>query len=373
MSPAVGVAVAGVALSMLVMLVSVAVMLGFKGEVSRRVLSLDDSITITGYTSANEPAAFSPDEVLAAITLPDGAIATPHTAVPAILKTPDDFLGISLQSRADNQPADSAIVLSEAIARKLRLQPGDRIAAYFYINGRLRTRALTVADPLYATGFEEHDAATAYCSPALPQQILGLQPGNAQALGISNVDPAEIEPLASQFYSELLDAFYRGQLTSAYGISTVYQTQASFFSWLNLLDTNVVVILTLMGLVASFTLISSLFIIILERVRTIGLLKAIGATNGQIRRVFMLMAERLVVRGLLIGNLLGLVLIALQDRTHLLPLNPESYYVDFVPVSFSPVAFLALNAGALLLSWLVLLLPAMIIARISPAATMRYE
>ena len=134
-----------------------------------------------------------------------------------------------------------------------------------------------------------------------------------------------------------------------------------------------VVILILMTIVAAVTLISSLFIIILERIKTIGLLKALGASNRQIRRVFMLMAERLVIRGLVWGNLLAVGLITLQYFTHAVKLDPASYYVDHVPVSLTPGWFIGVNIGALAVSWLVLMLPAMTIARISPATTMRYE
>lgn len=371
-SPAVGVAVAGVALSVVVMLLSIAIMLGFKDEVVHRIMSLDDSITIAGYTSDNQPSSFNPAEVLSAISLPAGAETVGHTAVPSILKTPDDFMGVELRSESDRNIADTAVVLSQAIASKLLLEVGDRVPAYFFADNRVRVRMLTVSDT-YDSGFGEHDDAVAYCAASLPASILGLPEGNVQSLGIRNIPADEIEPLASQIYSSLLSAYYGGNLTSAYGISTILQTDANFFSWLGLLDTNVIVILILMSLVAAFTLVSSLFIIILERVRTIGLLKAMGATNGQIRKVFMLMAERLVIRGLIIGNLAGLALIVLQATTHAVPLDPASYYVDFVPVRLTALTVVALNAGALLLSWLVLMLPAMIVARISPASTMRYE
>lgn len=371
-SPAVAVAVAGVALSVIIMLLSVAIMAGFKGEVTKRLLELDNQITISGYSTDNQPSAFDPTEVLNAISLPDNARAVAQNSVAGILKTDNDFSGINLQSRADDTLADSVIVLSETLARKLQLSEGDRVAAYFFIDNRLRTRMLTVATP-YSTGFEEHDAVTAYCSPQLPEQLLGIESGHAQTLGINGLSPEQIEPLASSIYSDLLTAYYSGKLTSIYGISTVFQTQGAFFTWLGLLDTNVVVILILMGCVAAFTLISSLFIIILERVQTIGLLKALGANNTQIRRVFMLMAERLVLRGLLIGNIVGIGIIVVQNLTHIIPLDAAAYYVDFVPVELSVSAVVWLNLGAIALSWLVLMLPAMIVARISPATTMRYE
>ena len=213
----------------------------------------------------------------------------------------------------------------------------------------------------------------AYCSPDLPAALLGYAPGTAGSLGIRGLEPEQTEALADRINSSLLQAYYTGQTSTAYGITTILTTDATFFTWLDLLDTNVIVILALMAAVAGFTLISSLFIIILERVQTIGLLKSLGADNRLISRTFILMAERLVLKGLIIGNAVALLLILLQAWTHIIPLDPANYYVDFVPVRISLDSILALNAGALVISWLVLMLPAMIISRISPAATMRYE
>lgn len=363
-SPAVGVAVGGVALSVLVMLISIAVVLGFKGEIASRILAADDAVTI----SSPEP--FDPAEILSVINLPAHAQTVGHTSIPAILKTPDDFLGLELQSSPN--VADTAIVLSRKSAARLRLSPGDHTPAYFFVNDRLRVRSLTV-DTTYTTGFDEHDAAVGYCSAALVGQLLDIPDGRVFSLGIRNIPRDEIEPLADAVYSSVLRAHYCGEIHGSYAIQTALQTNGQMFAWLQLLDTNVVVILLLMSLVAAFTLISSLFIIILERVQTIGLLKALGATNGQIRRIFMLLAERLVLRGLLWGNLVGLLIIAIQTKTHIIPLDSANYYVDFVPVTFSPAAILLLNLGVILLSWLILMIPAALIARISPAATMRYD
>lgn len=371
-SPAVSVAVTGVALAVVVMMISIAVMLGFKSEVTNRILNLDDAVKIIGYNDQGEPAAFNPAEVLSAISLPPEAEIVGHTSIPAILKTTDDFLGLELRSLNNSAAADTSITLAREAASRLRLDLGDRVPAYFFINDRLRVRMLTV-DSIFNSPLGDLDRAVAYCSPELIEQLLGLDPGNVFELGIRNVSEERIDPLATSIYGDLMQAHYSGNLSGAYGISTILQTDGQIFSWLRLLDTNLVVILTLMGLIAAFTLVSSLFIIILERVRTIGLLKSLGANDSQIRRIFMLMAERLVLRGMLFGNVIALALIAVQYWTHLLPLDPANYYVDFVPVRLNIWSVLALNLGVILVSWLILILPGMIVARISPATTMRYE
>ena len=134
-----------------------------------------------------------------------------------------------------------------------------------------------------------------------------------------------------------------------------------------------VVILVLMILVSCFTLISSLFIIILERVNMIGLFKAMGATNLQIRRIFIYMAQRLVVRGLLIGNIIGLGIIFLQLKFQLFPLDAEAYYLSFVPMNISWLTIILLNIGVIVMTWLILILPSLLISTLSPARSIRYE
>lgn len=375
-SPSVSIAVGGTALAFVIMMISVAVVLGFKKEVKERLMSINDSITITAYAADGEQTPLNPDEVSELIgeTLPANATLTPHLQTAAIIKTDNDFAAIGLKSSASHVSPDSAnsVALSAITAGRLGLGKGERIHAYFFIDNRLRVRPLTI-DSIYSSGIDEHDSSVGYCSEALIRQLTKLDTDMASSLGISGLAHEQIAPLARQIHNTLLSAYYTGLTTNAYGISTIEQTDAVYFTWLDLLDTNVIVIITLMAAVAAFTLISSLFIIILERVKTIGLLKSLGADNRLIRRTFMLMTERLVTKGLLIGNAVSLLLIAIQSTTHILPLDPADYYVSHVPVLFSLPAALLLNGATLLLSWIILMLPALIIARISPAATMRYE
>lgn len=370
-TPAVAVAVAGVALSVLVMLLSISIVRGFKLEVQHNILSLHDPITITGYDEYDRPAPFPISEITASLTLPDGAEAVPHIEQAAILKTPDDFLGINLQS-ASTALADTSLIVSRTQADLLQLSKGQRVPAYFFVDDRLRVRQLTV-DSIYTTPIAEHDLITAYASPQMLQPLLGLPDGYTHTLGIKGIDTDEIETVAADLHSQLLNAYYQGQLNQAYGLTDIFQTDAQYFSWLNLLDTNVVVIIALMAAVAAVTLTSSLFVIILERVKTIGLLKALGADNGQIRRIFVLMTERLIMRGLVIGNILALLFIVIQSATHIIPLDPASYYIDHVPAHFSLAAFIITNIAVIAVSYTVLMLPAMTVARISPVTALRYE
>ena len=142
----------------------------------------------------------------------------------------------------------------------------------------------------------------------------------------------------------MLEAYSRGEISGVYPVNNVYNSGALFFSWLDLLDTNVVVIFILMICVATFTLISSLFIIILDRVPTIGLLRAIGATRRQVSRIFVYTALRLVGLGMIIGNVLAIGLMLIQNATHFLPLDPHMYYLAYVPFEINRISILALNA-----------------------------
>ena len=181
--------------------------------------------------------------------------------------------------------------------------------------------------------------------------------------------------MSAQMISSALfeDAIRNTTNPQAYQISTIKQSCAQYLNWLSLLDTNVVVIIILMSCVASLTLISSLFILILERVNTIGLLKALGATNKQIRRIFIYMTQRLVIRGLLIGNIVAVSLIWLQSKYHIIPLDAEAYYLNYVPVELSWQNLLIVNVVGIVISVMVLILPSHVIATLSPASTLRYE
>lgn len=156
-------------------------------------------------------------------------------------------------------------------------------------------------------------------------------------------------------------------------ISDIFDSAGMWLNWLELLNTNVVVILILMGAVGAFTLLSSLFILILERIRMIGILKSLGATNAQITRIFTLIACRIVALGLLIGNTLSLSIVWAQQHYHLMPLNPEAYYLDSVPVRIVWWQIAAVNAGVIIITAAIMLIPSRMIARLSPSSSMRFD
>jgi lipoprotein-releasing system permease protein len=160
---------------------------------------------------------------------------------------------------------------------------------------------------------------------------------------------------------------------NAFYTQTLEQLNPQIFAWLDLLDMNVVIIIILMLFVSGFSIITGLIILILESVSLIGTLKALGANNSYIRRIFIYEAILLVGKGVILGNIIGIGLIALQYFTHLIPLDASTYYVNYVPMAFPWGGIILLNVGVLLVSWLIMLAPSAIVSQISPARVMHFE
>lgn len=392
-------AVSGIALAMVIMMATICIVTGFKHEITRKITGFDAHVSI--YPAQSSDADSDIDRGDDYITYsPQLKAIVDSTAMfervelslakPAMLKTDDNFEGIVVRGIVPGRSADfitSAIsegewtpspdspnstALSRITANRLGLNVGDRVFAHFFTPEGVRTRRLSV-DAIYDTHFSDYDRLYAFVPVALTQSIAGVDSLSGNRLDLYLTDPSDIDGSAMALRDDMMRAAFSGRLDGLYRLSTVTSEGMMYFNWLALLDTNVVVIMILMALVSGFTLVSSLFIIILERVRMIGLLKALGATDGALRRIFTILGRRLVFAGMAIGNILGLTLMWLQLRYRLLPLDPEAYYLDFVPVEVNFWSILLLNAGVFLIAWAVLLIPGRLIASVSPARSMRYE
>ena len=190
---------------------------------------------------------------------------------------------------------------------------------------------------------------------------------------LRNINYDSIYIYSERLQQKLVDAVHSGVINRYYSVNNIRNSAALYFNWLDLLDTNVIVILILMACVSAITLISCLFIIILERIKMIGLLKALGATNSQIRHIFIYIAERLVLKGILIGNVIALSLILIQANYHIIPLDPNAYYLSYVPIEINWWQLLVLNICVVLVSILILIIPSHLASKINPVQTMRYE
>ena len=393
-APAVTVAIVAVALSVAVMLASVAIVLGFKQEIRNKVVGFNGHITL--YVAPTTP---DDDNLVTMIptlkkTLDEVPFITDYTiqaAIPAILKTNTDFKGVYLKglqgkltesfigsNLAEGKLVDftdpenkNKMIISSTAARQLNLKCGDKIDTYF-ISDDVRVRRLEIVG-IYNSHFDQYDNVMIYGSLALVQQLGGIQDNQGTYVQIMTDDFDRIADNTVKLQQILNEKVADGTLFRLYRIDNVLNQGMGFFNWLQLLDTNVIVVLVLMIIVGGITLVSGMLILIIDKKRFIGLMKAMGAPTGQVRKIFVYLAIRIALWGMLAGNIVMLSLIYAQQRTHFLPLDAESYYIDFVPVSISWGAIIALNLGVIAVMYLVLILPSRFVAGISPAETMRYE
>lgn len=392
-SPAIKVAVAAVALSVAVMLAAVAIVLGFKKEIHDKAVGFNSHITLYAASHGEEGNTLTLTPTLANMMsdLPFVKEFNIQSVIPAILKTSTDFKGVYLKGLVGDQgrqfmqsnliegsvPDYSKeenrlkVLISEKAARELGLKTGDNIDTYF-ISDDVRVRRLKVAG-VYNSHFEAYDDILVFGDIATVQQLGLLQPNQGTALLINVDDFDQVEQYSAEIQNKLTQALADGILYRQYIVENVQTQSAGLFRWLSLLDMNVAVVLALMTVVACITLISGMLIIILDKKRFIGLMKALGAPSAAIRRIFIYLAIKIAAIGLAIGNLLMLALLFIQKHTHFIPLDPDSYYIDFVPVEISWISVAVLNIGVLIVIYVALVFPSRSVAKVSPAETMRYE
>lgn len=397
--PAIIVAVGGVALSFVVMLLAIAVVTGFKAEISRKIMGFDAQIRVMPLASfyGDEDVAIALDGNLRQIIdsglgdLPEGY--KPETVVSlrqaAMLKTDNDFMGVAFRSFGDGYgwdferenlvegsiPNDSlprGIMISETMGDKLGLRPGDKVDAYFFVGETVRPRKFEITG-IYRSDFGEYDNLVAYVAPSMISRMLKLSGHEGEAVEIRGLPADDIIPAAQRLQSVLSAAYAKGDIPHNMAVTSVYSSAAMYFNWLGMLDTNIVVILILMGCVSGLMLVSCVLILILQRVRMVGLLKSLGASNRQVGMIFVRLGVRVTLSGLLIGNAVALAIIGIQWRWHLLPLDPESYYLSFVPVELPFSSWAMLNSATAVMAFVIMLLPAAAVSRLSPVKVMRFE
>lgn len=399
-SPAVAIAVVGIAVSVVIMMLTLAIVPGFKHQITRKVMGFDAQVTMhpVGASGSYDGSVTAPfkvtDSLVTAIStaLPADALASYSIRMSGVLKTDGQFAGLvfkaydgsrALDFIAENLEegaipaysdgvANDSILISRVVASNLGLTIGDKVYGYFFNDGRLRMRRFVVS-AIYNTHFNEYDKLLAFMSIGQARGVCGFDTDECTAVEIRGLNNDDIESVKERMQEVSSEAFYTTKTNTYLAVSDVYEQDPMYFNWLDLLDTNVIVILILMGCVSAVTLISCLVIMILERVRLVGILKALGGDNGMVSRVFLFLAGRVVLRGLLIGDAIALVFMWLQWRLRLVPLDAEAYYLNAVPIEFDWMSFLLLNIGVVTLSLIVLLIPVRMVARISPSRVMRFE
>ena len=392
--PAIRIAIAGVAVGLAVMLVSVSVVFGFKHTIRNKVVGFGSHIQVANFMTLQASEQYPiqmGDSMLRVLRAIPGVRNVQRFAMKqGILKTNNDFLGVAFKGIAADYDttfihqnlvagaiphfSDSAgkqqVVISQAIADQLNLKLGDKVFAYFIDNTGVKARRFTVA-AIYQTNLSQYDKVTCFIDFYTAVKLNAWETDQASGAELTVKDFDRLSETAARVVNKVNRTVDRYGET--YSSQTIQEMNPQIFSWLDLLDLNVWIILGLMLSVAGVTMISGLLIIILERTAMIGILKAVGARNVTIRRTFLWFAVFTIGKGMLIGNLIGIGLIALQHYTGLVKLNPATYYVSTVPVEFNLPVWLLLNVATLLVSVFVLIAPSYLVSKINPVASMRYE
>lgn len=377
----------GVALGVFLMLLSLAVVKGFQGEIRNKVIGFGSHIQITEFNYEN-PLNFKPmdknqpfypdlenEEGVSTIqmyALKEGIIKTEEEIAGVIAKgiSTDfnwDFFKQNLEEGEILSLSDSAksneVIVSRHLANQLKLEVGKKLLIYFIQDGKSRPRKLKITG-IYNTGMQQFDKA-----------YILLDIKHIQRLNEWNENQISGFEVLLDKYEDLfrMDKILYQKIPNRLNTTTITQQYPEIFGWLELQDLNVIVIVTLLTLVCGINMITALLILILEKTNMIGIMKAIGASNKSVRKVFMYMASYLVLMGLFWGNVIGLSFIFLQEKFHLLKLDKASYYMDFVPVDLGIAEWFFLNLGTFILCFIMLLLPSLIISNILPSKTIRFN
>ena len=390
--PVIRIAIAGIAIGLAVMILSVAIVVGFKKEVSNKVIGFDSHIQMTNFDNNNSyqtvPITIS-DSLRNSIINTDGVKSIEaFVTQPGMIKTEADFQGMIFKGvdydfdsvflkkhlvegqllQIDSVNVSDKVLISRTTSKILNIKCGDSFNAYFFTN-RVQGRKLYVSG-IFDTGFIDYDKQFVICDIKRIRRINGWEEDMSSGFGITIDDFNHIDEITEALYFSTIND--KDRLGNTYLVRSVNENNP-IFSWLSVLDSNVYIILILMIIVSGFTMISGLLIIILERINMIGILKTLGQDNYSIRKVFLYVSFFLISKGLFWGNVVGLSIYFLQAHFHLLKLDEEKYYLNAVPVDISIVPLLLINIGSLIVSMLMMIAPSYLISRIDPAKSVRWE
>ena len=383
----------GVALSLSVMLLSVTIILGFHRQIHEFAFSQTGHISLNGYGSnwktSTTPVYVSP-ELLSFLREEKGVSSvSPLIQQAGLLKTEGDFSGIllygidstfrssyftdqvksgTLPSFSESEYSRPPIVLPSHVARRMNYKVGDAVRIYFF-GEKMRVRVFELQAIYESTGLE---LSPALCPISSLQRLNHWDENTYSRLIIMLQDPDAAYPTLEHLISTLQA---RPDLIGEenYGLNLGQELQPELFNWLAFLDTNVYALLSLMVLVGGFAMITGLIIIVLDKSKQIGILKALGATNRQLRQTFLQIAARLILRGIFWGNAIALVLSLAQRQFKIIKLNPANYFTDSVPIHFDLPLWIVINVGTLIVILLMVLVPASLVSRIHPAESMRMD
>ena len=386
-TPIISLAVISIALGVLVMVMALAILTGFQGEIRSRVIGFGSHLIVSGLEPGvgydaqpidtdrdvyDAIAATKGVKHLQFFAEKGGMVRTGQEIHGVILKGVDAnydtsfFASVLQQGRlpylGDTLPSNEVIV-SRSLADKLTLALDDKLPTYFFHDGNYRARAFKVVG-IYTTDMNEFDDHYIIGDLRHVQRLNGWQPNQVQGCEITIANFGQLHQMAQTIY-DMLDYDLN--------LNTIVDLQEALFAWLDLLDSNIVLILSIMAIVCMVAVVSTLLILIFEKTQTIGILKTLGCTNRSIRRIFLIKTAGIIIKGIAIGMAVALVLSLLQSSLHVVHLDPASYSVSYVPVEINPLHYLFVGIVTFGLCLVSLLLPATAISKIQPAKTIRVE
>lgn len=390
--PAVKIAVTGIALGLAVMLVAIAVVQGFKNEIRDKVIGVGAHIQVASYYSnysyEMSPLAV-PDSLLGQLrSIPGVRHVQAQYTKPGMIKTKDDFQVVVFKGAdscfdasfikdalvagtfPDYSQPSNEVVISEYLSDLLHLKPGDSFLAFFIRDEVQSARRFKISG-VFNTHFSAYDKAFLLTDARHIRQLNDWETNQAGGIEVFFESMKAFQTTQESVYQTM--SRYASATDEVYYMRNLYELNPDLFGWLDLLDMNVLLILLLMIFVSGFNIISGLLILILERTNLIGVLKALGAGNSQVRRIFVSYSTFLVGVGLFWGNVVGLGICLLQKYAHVLKLDPTVYYVDAVPIELNAWWVVLVNLGTIIVSMAVVLLPSHLITHIHPAKAIRFE
>jgi lipoprotein-releasing system permease protein len=390
------IALVGIALGLAVMIISVGVVTGFKNEIRNKVIGFGSHIQVVNFDSSNsfetQPISKKQPFLDELKTLNGVSQVQVFATKPGMIKTDEYIQGIvfkgvdsgydwsffSKNLKEGNLPVinDSVrsdeILISGQLSKLLEVSVDDRVVLYFINEDESNPRMLQLTIcGLYNTGMEEFDNLFVLGDLQQVQRLNNWQPDQISGFEVVISDFFRIDEIEQDVRNTVLD--YSIENDAILRTTNITREYPQIFDWLSILDMNVWIILFLMAVVAGFNMISGLLVLILERSKMIGVLKALGSPNWSIRKVFLYLSVFLTSRGMIWGNAIGIGFIVIQNYFEVLKLNPTTYYVDVVPVNFSLLYIILLNIGTIVATTLMLVVPSYLVSKISPEKTIRFD
>lgn len=398
-SPSLTVALVGMILAIIIIILSVEIVMGFKKEITTKINSLDSHLKVTnGAIGIDDNYSLVDFREVSNTLTKDSDLINKMTNFsliaekPAILKTDNDFKGLQFRGVDENYDFsflkqhllegrvptfdqvnnNQEIILSSTIAKQLNLKVNDKIFTYF-IDDKVKVRNCKIVG-IFNTDFDTFDKSYIIGNIALLQSVNDWKIHEGNYVGVNLNDVSNVEKDAYNLYGKLaMQSINDNDNTTVYNVTSTRQNNIAFFTWLGMLDMNVVIILVLMMIVSAFTLIAALLMVVLERIKMIGLMKALGANNSSIRRIFIFLTHKIIFKSIIIGNLLGIGLGLLQKQFHIIKLDPNAYYMNYVPIDINITSLVLLNIAILVICYVTLIGPSYIVSTIKPTSTMKFE